>query len=398
MKQLIEKILADTAYTRYGGSKEEHACAQYICDLVGGRMESFSLPVDTVQAARVIADGREIPCRAYRNTGCGKVRAPLFYMPYADAASLEKCKGAVVLVDGAIGPQTYRRLVEHGAVGVLAYYGDVRLPHRDIDDREVRKLTAEEPRIPALMIHAEDAVALVANRCREVELILDQKREEGTSYNVLLDLPGERDEWVVFSAHYDSTRLSHGAYDNMSGCIALVRMAKELASVSRRFGVRFLWCGAEERGLLGSAAYCEAHREESAKWLLNINLDMLGSVMGNFVGFSCADEKTLHYLTSFAAEKGYSMEGRLGIRSSDSNCFADIGVPAVSFARYAPSTTAAIHERYDVASMVDAERLEADTLFIEALTRRLITSERFPLDRVICAKVQEDIDRYFKRK
>ena len=397
MKHLIEKILADTACARYGGSKEEHACADYLCNLVGGRKEAFSLPVDTVQKARVLADGKELPCRAYRNTGCGQVRGPLYYLPYIDDFTLEQCRGAVVLLDGAVGPKTYRRLVEHGALGILSCYGDVRLPHRDLDDREVRWLTAEEPRIPALVIHAEDAVSLVANRCSEVELILEQQREEGVSYNVLLELPGERDEWVVFSAHYDSTALSHGAYDNMSGCIALVQLAKELAKVPRRCGVRFLWCGAEERGLLGSAAYCEAHRAESEKWLLNINLDMLGSVMGNFVGFSCADEKTLHYLTAFAAEKGYPMEGRLKIRSSDSNSFVRIGVPAVSFARYAPGSTAAIHERYDTAALVDAERLEADTAFIEGLTRRLVTSARFPLDRAVCPKVQEEIDRYFKR-
>ena len=28
---------------------------------------------------------------------------------------------------------------------------------------------------------------------------------------------GTKEEWIVLTAHYDTTSLSHGAYDNMSG-------------------------------------------------------------------------------------------------------------------------------------------------------------------------------------
>lgn len=396
--ETIKKILADTAYIRTGGSAAEHRCAEYLCGLVGGRIEEFEVPIYTTSKARLIVDGREIPCKGYFNTGSGQVKGPLCYMPLVGEETLEQCAGKIVLMDGPVGAKTYRRLVAHGAAGVLSYLGDVRLPHRDIDQREVRNLEPDELRIPGLLIHAEDAVAMVSGGFREVELLLEQRAEPGSSRNVILELPGERDEWVVLSAHYDSTSLSEGAYDNMSGCIALVKIAEALREVPRRYGLRLIWCGSEERGLLGSRADCAAHQEESAKWLLNINLDMLGSVMGKFVGFSTADEKTKHYLECFGAEQGYPMEVRLGIRSSDSNSYADIEVPAVSFARYAPGNTAAIHERYDTAALVDPRRLAEDIAFITAFTKRLVTAQQFPLDRVICEKVREDLDNYFRRK
>ena len=39
---------------------------------------------------------------------------------------------------------------------------------------------------------------------------------------------GQRDEYIVLSAHYDSTTLSHGAYDNMSGCAGLLGIMEAL--------------------------------------------------------------------------------------------------------------------------------------------------------------------------
>ena len=33
---------------------------------------------------------------------------------------------------------------------------------------------------------------------------------------------GTKEEWIVLTAHYDTTSLSHGAYDNMSGCAGLL--------------------------------------------------------------------------------------------------------------------------------------------------------------------------------
>ena len=57
-----------------------------------------------------------------------------------------------------------------------------------------------------------------------------------------------------------------------------------------RYGLRFVWCGSEERGLLGSKAYCEAHEEELKKGVLNVNLDMIGCTTGS----NCYNPKHKH--------------------------------------------------------------------------------------------------------
>ena len=41
-----------------------------------------------------------------------------------------------------------------------------------------------------------------------------------------------------------------------------------------------LWCGSEERGLLGSKAYVAAHEEDLKKTVLNINLDKNLEILG----------------------------------------------------------------------------------------------------------------------
>ena len=61
------------------------------------------------------------------------------------------------------------------------------------------------------------------NGAKQIKLEIKQKEYDGESHNVIAELPGKRDEWIVLSAHYDTTSLSHGAYDNMSGCAALHR-------------------------------------------------------------------------------------------------------------------------------------------------------------------------------
>ena len=81
-------------------------------------------------------------------------------------------------------------------------------------------------------------------------------------HNVILDLPGQVPETIVITAHYDSTHLSQGAYDNMSGCVGLLALAEKFSRQPHRYSLRFIWCGSEERGLLGSKAYVAAHMEE----------------------------------------------------------------------------------------------------------------------------------------
>jgi Zn-dependent M28 family amino/carboxypeptidase len=215
---------------------------------------------------------------------------------------------------------------------------------------------------------------------------------------VILDIEGESKETVVISAHYDSTVLSTGAYDNMSGCIGLLYLAEYFSAIPHRRRIRLLWCGSEERGLLGSQEYCRIHKSELTSTVLNINLDMLGSVMGEFVAFSCVNDEMSDFLAKFLAKHRFPASVRHAIRSSDSNSFVYCGVPAVSFARYAPPNMAPIHTRYDKPQTVSAKQLLSDMKIIAQFVEHIANTVDFSFSMEISEKIKIEVEKYMKRK
>ena len=157
-----------------------------------------------------------------------------------------------------------------------------------------------------------------------------------------MNVPGETDEYIILTAHYDSTSLSQGAYDNMTGSAGLLGIAESFVGKTHRYGLRFIWCGSEERGLLGAKAYCQ-DEETLKKAVLNINLDMIGCVMGNFIAVCSTEEALTHYIQYMGLEKGLGIRVSQDVYSSASTPFADKGVPALSFARISPPSTGTIH-------------------------------------------------------
>ena len=399
----IMKIFADTAYVRMGGSAEELRCAEYLvqqCANMGfeAHIEPFAVQMATMQEAALIVDGESITCKGYLNAGSAEVEAPFYYLPSTDALSLSGCKGKIVMVDGYLGHWIYQDLLENGAVGFITYDGNINYADHDIDQRELRAQVHKGNKIPGVNINAKDAVKLVEKNAKTAKIVLKQEEYEGRSHNVILDLPGEREETIVFTAHYDSTSLSQGAYDNMSGSIGLLGIAKFFAEHPHSYGMRFIWCGSEERGLLGAKAYCADHEEELKKIVLNINLDMIGCIMGKFIACCTTEEKLTHYLNYFAMEKGWGLSVRQDVYSSDSTPFADKGIPAVSFARIAPPNTGTIHNSYDTVALMSGEQMVKDIDFICAFADRMANAVRCPVAREMPDNMKEKLYIYLCRK
>ena len=399
----VRRIIADTAYVRTGGSKEELGCAEYLasrCKSLGLQvhLEPFAVKMYRDVEACLTVDGREIACKGCFGAGNGKVKAGLYYLAGGDSRALKKCKGKIVLIDRGVGYKLYDKLIENGAVGIVTCNGNLHFSNCDIDRREIRFSLDDTARIPWVNIHIKDMFALIKSNAREAELVLLQTCESGTSHNVIVDLDGESEETVVVCAHYDSTELSVGAYDNMTGCIGLLYLAEQLKDIAHTRRVRLLFCGSEERGLLGSIAYCQAHREELSSTILNVNLDMLGSVMGDFNAFSCADEGMVRLLEQCLAKNRYCGSVKYAIRSSDSNSFVYYGVPAVSFARYAPAGAALIHTRYDRAEDVDAKRLLDDMRVVTSFVKMAILDPSFPTDKNISERIAKEVQEYMTRR
>lgn len=398
----IMKYFRETAYVRMGGTRAEKQTAQYLvqkCAELGlqARIEEFDVDMADMEQAELTVDGVKIPCKGYLNAGCGRVEAPLYYLRGKDRHSLSQCKGKVVMIDGYLGYWVYQDILENGAVGFITYDGNANYADRDIDQRELRSYVHKGKKIPGVNINAKDAIALIRKGASTATIILRQKEYTGTSQNVILELPGQMDEHIAFTAHYDSTSLSNGAYDNMSGSVGLLGIAEYFAKKPHRYGVRLIWCGSEERGLLGSKAYCEKE-ENISRCVLNINLDMIGCIMGKFIACVTAEEKLCHYISYFGMEKGFGITVSQDVYSSDSTPFADKGIPAVSFARIAPNNTATIHNSYDTAAVMSGEQMAGDIEFLVGFADRMVNAACCPVAKRMPDNMKEKLDQYLCRK
>ena len=400
----IMKIFEETAYIRTGGSQEELRCAQYLqaqCAVMGleARIEPFEVQLADIQEAQLLVDGSSIPCKGYLLSGNHEVEAPLYYLSSTDPFSLSQCKGKIVLIDGYLGYWIYRDLLENGAVGFITYDGNVNYADRDIDQRELRPMVSEGvEKIPGVNINAKDAVALIRDNAKQAKIVLKQEQYTGNSHNVILDLPGQIEDTIVFTAHYDSTSLSQGAYDNMSGSVGLLGIAEYFTKHPTRYGLRFVWCGSEERGLLGAKAYCRDHEQELGKVAFVINLDMIGCIMGKLIACCTTEEKLVHYISYMASELGRGIRSYQDVYSSDSTPFADKGIPAVSFARIAPPPTGTIHNSYDTMALMKAEHMQEDIDFICAFADRMANAVRLPVARTMPDNMKDKLDIYLCRK
>ncbi len=398
----IMKIFEDTAYVRMGGSAEELKAAKYIQSLcaemgLSAQLEGFEVDMATIQEAVLYADGVQIPCKGYLCAGSGEVEAPLYYLRGTDDYSLSQCRDKIVMIDGYLGYWMYQDLLENGAVGFVTYDGNANYTDRDIDQRELRSYVSKGNKIPGVNINAKDAIELIRKDVKTAKILLKQEEFKGESHNVILDLPGEIDEYIVLTAHYDSTSLSQGAYDNMSGSVGILGVAEYFSKNPHRYGLRFIWCGSEERGLLGAKAYC-SNEDNLKNVVLNINLDMIGCIMGKFISCCTCEDALVSYINYFSSELGFSNKAYQDVYSSDSTPFADKGIPAVSFARIAPPNTATIHNSYDTIALMKGEQMAEDITFITAFTDRMANAKRCPVAKTMPDNMKDKLDIYLTRK
>ena len=401
----MQRIFDDTNFVHRSGTPEELQVAEYLkaqCEALGipARIEAFPVAMGEIEEARVLADGREIPCKGFFCCGSGTVEGELYYMPATDPVSIAGAKDKIVLLDtGGVGFFAYQDLMKAGAKGILFQYGNVNFPNRDIDERDLRAaVVGEERKVLCATIHTADAVELLRHETKRISITIKQREWEGESHNVVAELPGKRDEWIALTAHYDTTALSHGSYDNMSGCVGILGVLDALKTEKLNYGLRLIFCGSEERGLLGSKAWVRDHEAELPKLALNINLDMIGTWLGKFISKVTAEEKLANYLSYMGAELGFPVEAKTGVYSSDSTPFADKGVPALSFARIAGPNAAPIHCRYDLPELLSMAQMEKDIAFIAAFTKRMANAAVCPVSREIPEKVKTELDEYLFRK
>jgi Zn-dependent M28 family amino/carboxypeptidase len=161
--------------------------------------------------------------------------------------------------------------------------------------------------------------------------------------------PAVRDEFVLFSAHWDhfgigpavrGDSIYNGALDNASGTADLLAVARAAAAgPAPRRSLMFVFVTAEESGLLGSAYFADHPTVPADKIIANLNVDG-GNLLGRTNDLRVLGDTKSSLGPSIAAyvrpramrltpdahpERGYFYR-------SDHFSFAKAGIPAVSIA------------------------------------------------------------------
>jgi len=205
----------------------------------------------------------------------------------ANPSQLPPLAGRVAVMDGVFGAEgaAADTLRSRGAAGVIQLIGDPRLYQLYVASRGESRMYHADPRvvssfvpaIPAVIAHPDLARALLRGLAAAD---LQQPRELGGSVDVTVAVnprpvparnvaavltgsdPALRDQYVVYTAHYDHLGIStpdergdslyNGFSDNAAGSAMLLAIAQSLARRPPPRSVLFLWLTGEERGLLGS--------------------------------------------------------------------------------------------------------------------------------------------------
>lgn len=164
---------------------------------------------------------------------------------------------------------------------------------------------------------------------------------ERPSYSVWADAPGETrpDELVLLTAHHDAWFF--GADDNASGVAVILEAARVLADQRPDRTIRIISWDREEEGLVGAAAWVEAHPEVTVHRV--VNLDSVGytdSAPGSqrsILGLDAPD--TGDFLAVIAPEWGAGeLEAALGFARGMDEPLKTAGVLAPSDSHYALTT------------------------------------------------------------
>ena len=248
--------------------------------------------------------------------------------------------------------------------------------------------------VPAVGIGLSDGEALVAklDAGEQVNLnVVVNEPEMLTSWNVVAtQKPYDRrdknntNEIVCITAHHDSVALAPGANDNASGTVAMLEIARAMKGLDIDKEIRFIACGSEEVGLLGSKAYVASLTEdEKSRVVGSFNMDMVATAYSTAeknctelaVYTNSGEEnavtdamslagKRLACLSTDEVEYNGDYDGPMG--SSDHVPFEAAGMPASLFINVDPALKgnprSAIepyyHKPTDVMANVTKDRLE----------------------------------------
>ena len=160
------------------------------------------------------------------------------------------------------------------------------------------------------------------------------------SNNVIAYVEGKKDEFIVFTAHYD--HLGHmgkhvyipGAQDNASGTAMVLNLADYYSENQPEYSIAFMLFAGEEAGLFGSINYVLNPLFDLTKIKAVINLDMVGTGDDGITIVNGAEEEYKDIWNLFEEinvenEFFTVIKARGAAANSDHYPFNKMGVPAI---------------------------------------------------------------------
>lgn len=407
--ELLKKI----GFERMSGTKEEEKAAQIISEEIekmGGKakIEEFEVNSQTIHKAKLEVlepSYKEYNVIGYGNAGSTDLDGlvgDFYYMSTDSIVDKKLANGKIVLINGRLTMNVYKRIVEAGAIGFISFCGDLKDEYDDIDLAypELREPLKEVKVLPGVSMNVHDAVELVLSEPKKVRLTLVQDEYKIPSHNVIskIKAASNTDETIVLTAHYDSVRYSTGVYDNGAGSVINLEAYRYFLENRPNKNLIFIWCGSEERGLLGSKAYVRDHEEELKNIEIVINCDVAGPVLGSDEIFVTANDEILSYCKALGSEIGFPANYHLDVYSSDGIPFTDKGIPSISITRFGTSGTAYIHNRHDIIKYLDYKNLEKTGNYLIKLVEKIDKSQFVPFNLTVSDQIKEKVDKYLFKK
>ncbi len=291
-------VLTRDIGVRLAGSPTEAQAADYIAAEgralgAGVHLEPFAVRERAVTheslELRIGGVWRAFPCSLFSNTPGTDglpVEAPLSLVEAPAECrrpDLSHLRGRAVLHLGSHieSREYYQRLIAAGPAFLM--FVDIRYPGSvPLADGMFPAYTRDLGAVPTVNVAFQDAWQWVVDGATAARLSVTGGMRDAESQNVVLDLPGEVEgEYLLVGGHHDTQAASPGADDNGTGVVAVLELARVLAPLPRRRGLRLISFGAEEQLSVGSAAYVRQHRAElmrRARFMWNV--DSIGSWMG----------------------------------------------------------------------------------------------------------------------
>lgn len=406
---LVKKL----SFSRFGGTKDEQKAADILMDEIkaaGGTGEFMEFPIpafNTRICSLTVKAPFEKPMEVvpYGRSGSLPQGGQDLKLLYIERGAEEDYQGLpedlsdTVLLINELEYETYERICRHRPAAFITIHGkDYDTPETtDLVPAALRDSFLECGRVPGFCIRAKDAMEMISCGASIVHLELMEEEHDHTSRNILTVIPGSEypEESVVLTAHYDSVRVGTGSWDNATGAANLMYLYRYFLNHPPKRTMRFVWCGSEEQGLLGSKAYIAQHKELLESIRVCFNFDMNGTILGQNCIHVTGGSDLKDFVEHFCRETGFSAKIDVHVHSSDSAPFADQGIPAIGISRV--TKFAEIHTRHDVITTLSAEEMQKIGDFSAQMISRIVNAVMIPVKKEMPEDMKEALDKYFLR-